>query len=124
MDKSTLEFFFSSDLDTSVDAVMEFIVQEKISGKEVNIDISQVNEDNKQSVLVLLGEELVPCSRLTSERNRFCRDHCPATVERTFGPAAPATSRFPEKMIRSKCALVRSVHAVRFFKDSIKQAAM
>mgnify|MGYP003890168007 CR=1 FL=1 len=60
VDKSTLEFFFSSDLDTSVDAVMEFIVQEKISGKEVNIDISQVNEDNKQSVLVLLGEELVP----------------------------------------------------------------
>jgi len=60
VDESTLEFFFSSDLDTSVDAVMEFIVQEKISGKEVNIDISQVNEDNKQSVLVLLGEELVP----------------------------------------------------------------
>lgn len=39
---------------------MEFIVEEKISGTEIPIDISQVDENNTTNVIVLLGEELTP----------------------------------------------------------------
>jgi len=39
---------------------MEFIVEEKISGKEIYIDLSQVNEDDIKNVIVLLSDEITP----------------------------------------------------------------
>jgi len=60
LNSATLEFVFSTDLDTSTGATMEFIVEEKISGKEIYIDLSQVNEDDIKNVIVLLSDELTP----------------------------------------------------------------
>jgi len=60
LNKSTLEFVFSTDLDVSLEATMEFIVEEKISGKEIYVDLSQVNEDDVKNVIVLLSDELTP----------------------------------------------------------------
>ncbi len=59
IDSTTLEFIFSTDLDVDAGKTSVFVVEEKNTWKEVSIDLSQVNENNKRSMLVLLGENLL-----------------------------------------------------------------
>ena len=58
VDETTLEFFFTTTLDSSPSATRTFILEEKDSWEEISIDLSQVNENNKQNVIALLGEAL------------------------------------------------------------------
>ncbi len=62
IDEETLEFQFSSELDASPNAVNEFAIQNRTTLKEIPIDISSVNENTPNKVLVILGEKLSPNS--------------------------------------------------------------
>lgn len=60
IDTETLEFQFSSQLDSSGSAVNEFAIQNKSNLKQLPVDISSVNEADPSKVLVVLGESLTP----------------------------------------------------------------
>ena len=56
IDSSALEFIFSQNIEA--DAQREFILEERLSGEEVFIELTQVDENNPESVIVLLAEDL------------------------------------------------------------------
>ena len=58
IDRATLELQFSKKLNIAQSSTQAFLIEEKKSRKEMNIDIFQVNEDNTKNVLVLLASDL------------------------------------------------------------------
>lgn len=63
IDASTLQFAFSSDLDTSATSVRSFVITNKTTKKTIEVDISEVSNANKKQVLLILGEELLPSTQ-------------------------------------------------------------
>jgi hypothetical protein len=54
----TLEFLFTQNLDTSAWAVREFIIEDTKTGKEIPVDISDVDSTNPKNVIVVLANKL------------------------------------------------------------------
>ncbi len=60
VDDTTLSINFTRPLDTSSSASQEFMIQNAQTGKEIPVDMSQVDSSIPSSVIVVVGSELAP----------------------------------------------------------------
>lgn len=59
----TLSFEFSGELETGAAAVREFIIEEKIAGTDLAVDISDIDPTDPKKVIVVLSWEMKPVTQ-------------------------------------------------------------